>query len=94
MAMIIAMLAQAAVLAAAAPPPAPDAPPAVEAKPAAAADPVVCRKGMNATGSHMRVKPICMKKSEWAERARDDAKLIGKIQAGSQTGNKTPGTAQ
>jgi hypothetical protein len=88
--MIIAALA--AVAALAGPPPAPQT---AEAKPPAiaASDPTVCKGGVNATGSHMRARPICLKKSEWAERERDDKKLVGKIQGASQVGNRTPGTA-
>ena len=92
MAMFIAMLSSAAVLAAVTPPPAPNAPPEVKAKPAASDDPVICRKGVNATGTRMRVKPVCMTRSEWAERERDDKKLFGGVQGNSQVGNRTPGT--
>jgi hypothetical protein len=90
MSMIIAALAAAL----AAEPAAPAVqPPQASAATAASADPVVCRGGVNSTGSHMRVRPVCLRKSEWAERERDDRKLIGKIQGASQVGNKTPGTA-
>jgi hypothetical protein len=93
MAMIIAALLAAAVLGDQPPSTAPQTATA-EVKPAAAADadPTVCKRGVNSTGSHMRARPICLKKSEWAERERDDRKLVGAIQAGSQVGNKTPGT--
>ena len=94
MALIVAVLTGALALAGEGPSPAPaPAPQAAEDPPAPARDaPPNSKGGGNTTGRHKRARPICLKRSEWAERARDDRKLVGAIQAGSQVGNKTPGT--
>jgi hypothetical protein len=54
----------------------------------------ICRRGMNQTGSRMKVRPICMTKKEWNDRARHDKELMDAIQRGSTASTRKPGTPQ
>ncbi len=54
----------------------------------------ICRRGMNQTGSRMKVRPICMTRREWDERARHDKELMDAIQRGSVSNTRKPGTPQ
>ena len=40
-------------------------PTTVTASPAPNADPVICHRPESEVGTHMRPKPVCMKKSDW-----------------------------
>ena len=61
---------------------------------AAPAEKQICRRGMNRTGSRMKVQPICMTKREWDERARHDKELMDAIQRGSTSNTRKPGAPQ
>ena len=57
-------------------------------------DKLVCRKGVNQTGSRMKQQPICLTRREWAERSRHDKELMDAIQRGSTANTRKPGTPQ
>jgi hypothetical protein len=57
-------------------------------------DKVICRKGVNQTGSRMKQRPVCLTRREWAERDRHDKELMSAIQRSSTSNTRKPGTPQ
>lgn len=65
------------------------APASAKAKPARG-DRVVCKRGVNNTGSHIRPKPVCMMKREWDKQERIDSEVVRGVQNSSNLGNLPP----
>lgn len=71
---------------------------AIEAPPAPAkakplrGDRVVCKRGVNNTGSHIRPRSVCMMKRDWDKQERLDSEAIRAVQNNSNLGNKVPGS--
>lgn len=54
-------------------------------------DPVVCRRPQAEVGTHMRPKPVCMKKSDWELSEKNTQNQLSKFQDRS---SYDPGMAQ
>jgi hypothetical protein len=57
------------------------------AQPVQAADPVICRSESE-TGSRLKSRKVCMTKSEWAAKRREDRMAVEQAQAARATNDQ------